>query len=277
MRIPFSALFGSLGALVLALVAEPAHAFQIVIHPSVCAYIPCYSGGGSLGVVTLLMAKFIPSMYVVFGAVAGIYLMINTIKMVTEASDEGVVSEAKGNIIHIIVGCVVVGGAALIVESFGVGYGLRLLNPAPVSTLLTYVILFFRLILGTALMVNIVIQAFRILSSQGDSGAQEKGRKRLVMGFIGVGFMLLASIIVSVAVPGANTAPLIIELVGIANFLITLVGALCVVAIIIAGICYVISVDESFKDKAKTAIKVGIVTLVIMLLAYAVVHTLFMI
>lgn len=63
------------------------------------------------------------------------------------------------------------------------------------------------------------------------------------------------------------------EVVGIANFLITLVGALCVVAMILAGIAYVISVDESYKDSAKTAIKVSIVTLVIMLLSYAIVNT----
>ncbi len=265
----------AIGALLSVLVVEPAHAFQIVIHPSVCQFIPCIAAGGSQGIVVLLMARFIPSMYVVFGAVAGIYLMINTIKMVSEGSDEGVVSEAKVNIIHIIVGCVVVGGAALIVQTFAVGYGLRIANPAPLNTMLGIVILFFRLLIGTALMVNITIQAFRILSSQGDSGAQEKGRKRLVMGFIGVGIMLLASLIVSAAVPGANSTPLIGEMVGIANFLITIVGALCVVGMIVGGICYVISIDESLKDKGKTAIKVSIVTLVIMLLAYAVVNTLF--
>ncbi len=271
MRIPFLAF----GALVLALLAEPVHAFQITIHSSVCAYIPCYSGGGSAGIVALLMANFIPSMYVLFGGVAGIYMMLNTIKMVTEGSDEGVVSEAKSNIIHIIVGCVVVGGAALIVESFGIGHGIRIVNQAPVSALLTLVIMFFRLVMGAALMANIVIQAFRLISSQGDSGQEEKARKRLITGFIGVGLMLLASIIVSAAIPGANSTPLAGEIVGIANFLTTLIGALCVVAIIVAGICYVISIDEGFKDKAKTAIKVSIVTLVVTLLAYAVVNTLF--
>lgn len=268
-------LLSATSALVLGLVSEPAHAFQITIHPSVCNFIPCLAGGGSQGIVALLMARFIPSMYVVFGAVAGIYLMINTIKMVTEASDEGTVSEAKGNIIHIIVGCVIVSAAAFIVETFGVGYGLRIANPAPLNMAVAAVILFFRLIIGTALMVNITIQAFRIIASQGDSGAQEKGRKRLVVGFVGVGIMLLANAIVLAAVPGANSMPIVGEMVGIANFLITIVGALCVVGMIVAGIYYVISVDESLKDKAKTAIKVSIVTLVIMLLAYAVVNTLF--
>lgn len=271
MRIPFLAF----GTLLLTLTAGHAHAFQINIDPSVCNFIPCIAGGGSAGIVALLMAKFVPSMYIVFGAVAGIYMMLDVIKMVTEGSDEGVVTEAKGNIIHIIVGCVVVGGAALIVESFGVGYGIRIVNAAPITGAITYIITFFRLLIGAVLMANIVLQAFRIISSQGDSGAQEKGRNRLIMGFIGVGIMLLASVIVSAAIPGANSAPLMGEIVGIANFLITLVGALCVVGVIVGGIFYVISVDESYKDKAKTAIKVSIVTLVIMLLSYTVVQTLF--
>lgn len=267
--------FLAIGTLVFALLAEPVHAFEITIHSSVCAFIPCYSGGGAAGLVTFLMARFIPSMYILFGAIAGVYLIINAIKMVTQGSDEGAVGEAKESIIHIIIGCVVVGGAAMIVETFGVGYGLRIANPTPLNTMLTLVIAFFRAILGTAVLANVVIQAFRILTSQGDSGAQEKGRNRLIIGFIGVGIVLLASVIVSAAAPGANTAPLIGEIVGIANFLITLVGALCVVGVIVGGILYVISVDESYKDQAKTAIKVSVVTLVIMLLSYAVVNTLF--
>lgn len=269
MRIPFLAIAG-IGFWSL---APKALAFQITVHQSVCQYVPCFAGGGSAGLVAFLMAKFIPSMYVVFGAVAGIYLLKNAITMVIKGMEEGEAAEARGNIINIITGCVVVGISGFVVQSFAVGYGLQVVNPAPISTALGNVILFFKLVVAAAAMANLVIQAFRIISSQGDSGMMEKGRKRLIMGFVGIGIILLANVIISATVPGAGSAMLSAEVVGIANFLITLVGALCVVAMILAGIAYVISVDESYKDSAKTAIKVSIVTLVIMLLSYAIVNT----
>ena len=59
---------------------------------------------------------------------------------------------------------------------------------------------------------------------------------------------------------------------GIINFTLTLIGALAVFTIIIAGIMLVLSVDEGLKDRAKKAIVVAVVGLIVALLSYILVR-----
>ena len=73
---------------------------------------------------------------------------------------------------------------------------------------------------------------------------------------------------------GAMLAIVFIPLafVGIINFTLTLIGALAVFTIIIAGLLLVLSIDENLKDRAKKAIVVAVVGLIIALLSYILVR-----
>ena len=76
------------------------------------------------------------------------------------------------------------------------------------------------------------------------------------------------------AVGAADNGQLIIiqELAGLANFILELIAAVSIIAILVAGILLIISVDESLKDRAKRIITGTLITLVIVIASYTLIN-----
>jgi len=241
---------------------------------SICTAIPCngISMSGAAGFADYMWDKLVTTLQVSFVAAAIITLFLATFNMVIFSSDENAVKEARASFYYTIIGAVFVGLSHWIVQAFSPTENV-IVNLTPLEAGIANVIMFINMMLTIALIANTVIQAFRIISSHGEQDQLDKARKRLVTGFIGVGIVLLANALVNTSKPGRNSNIAAGEMVGIANFMLALIGTLAVIAIIVAGILLIVSVDEGLKDKAKTAIRVAVIALFIVIISYALVLT----
>ena len=87
---------------------------------------------------------------------------------------------------------------------------------------------------------------------------------------MGVGLTMLAGAIANSVNPqSGSSSNLALEIAGVANYLMTIVGFMAVVTIILAGVFLILSVSDSLKDKAKTIIKTAVVALIGVTVSYA--------
>ena len=268
MSLRFSLLSG------LAALLVPTHVFAQII-PCALPGLPCVGGGGAEGLNQYIMEKIVPLMEVGFIGVAVVMLFTYAATFVFWSTEESSVTEAKTAYIYAITGASIVGLADITVRSFAPSYvGANIVNIPLINSGIQNVILYFKLILATAVTSNIVIQAFRLITAQSQDQT-EKARKRILTGFVGVAIMLMTDAIMRTVSPeyGAQSVGIAIELVGVANFLLVILGVLFVAAIVVAGMMLILSADESLKDKAKSVVKTSVISLIIVMTSFIIVNT----
>ncbi|MDO8468598.1 MAG: hypothetical protein Q7S29_02465 [Candidatus Peribacter sp.] len=189
------------------------------------------------------------------------------IKLLVMPESDSAVTETKQAFEYAIFGTILMLGAGLIAGSFVTG---GVVNPAGLNTVLDTVVTFMKALVATALLVNITIQGFNMIMAT-DEGGVTKARTKFLHGVYGAAIVLLASPIVNMLYD-KNASAGEIELKGIANYVITIFGLLAVVALIVSGILLVISVDESFKDRAKKLATASLVALIVVISAGALIN-----
>lgn len=233
--------------------------------------------GGAAGLSLYAYQRIISAFEVLYVGVSGIVLLIAMANMLIFSTDETHVGQGRMAFVYVMVGGAIVSLSRLIVQAFSpTTTGVLIVNNPPINTAVASVVLFIKLLLSIALLTNIAVQAARFIASQGEQDAMEKAKQRLIAGFIGVALVLLANIIVlnlNPTLAGASINNIGAEIAGISNYLITIVGFGAVVSIIIAGILLIVSVDESLRDRAKTFIKAGVISVLVCLIAYALVFS----
>lgn len=276
-------LFLSLTALLMALPPTIVHAFAIdATSVSVlCSILPCNgaSGGGAAGLSAYVLDRIITAFEVGIVAAAIISLFISAIQMVAFSTEENTISEARQSYIHIITGLVIVGLARWFVIAFSPpNTGTALVNTDMVTQGVGSVVTYLKLITSITLLVNIVVQAMRLISSQGEEAQVTKAKDRFIAGFIGAGIIMLANVIAVSVVPGyGGSVQLAVEIAGIANYILVILGFLSLLAMVIAGIMLIVSIDETMKDKAKNIIKTSLIGIIVVLTSYALVTAFIMI
>ncbi len=274
-----------LPALVLGLIVAllPSNALAFSIPINFCAFgfrvglSGVCSAGGAQGISDYMTDVVVPTVGVIFMAVAVAMFFTYAISILARSNDESGVQESKIAYMHAITGAAIVSLAVYFVYAFSpdprIGPGPNIVNRAPLEIGFSNVIFYIKIILGTAMLVNIVIQAARLIVAQSDEDA-EKAKQRLLYGFVGVAVILLANAMVRSAFPpmGADAGGITSELVGLANFLLSAFALVAVLAVIIAGIMLVVSFDEGLKDKAKTIIKTAVITLAVIVASYSLVN-----
>lgn len=278
--------------LALALLPVSAHAFAI--PQNFCAIGAAFGlsancgGGGAVGLSNYVANYGINTIGVVFLAVLMAMFFTYAVRLIVGSNDENTVRESKVGYAHAITGAAIVSLASFFVWAFSpniaFGPGAALVNKCPVQLGFLNVIKYFRIILGGAMLINLIIQGTRLISAQSQEDA-EKAKKRLLYGFVGVGIILLANRMVLAAFPdtvpctsfgiigtGGDSSIVSVEMVGIANFLLAAFGLIAVVAIIIAGAYLVLSVNEQNKDKAKNIVKTAVIALAVIIAAFAIVN-----
>jgi hypothetical protein len=248
--------------------------------PVVCgALMGCFVGGGGVfGLEEFLGGKILVILQGLFAALMIIMLLIYGATMIFKSSDESSISEAKQAYTYAIAGAAFASFSVWISSAFSVQQPASLINYDPVNSTLNNVYLFFKVTLGIALTVNLVLQAFRMITSEGSDELTGRARKRIVASFIGVGIVLLADRLIVALNPGtpigvASANSIIAEIIGVVNFLLTLIAGSAVIAIIIAGLLLVISIDEKLKDQSKQIVRVSLISLAIVLAALALVNS----
>lgn len=254
----------------------PLSAHALSISPesiaALCGVIPCGAvGGGAEGLSAHVFARIVTALEVGIIAAAIINLFVAAAQMVALSSEESTVKDSRNAYIHIITGLAIIGLARWFALAFSpANTGIALVNTGVVEEGVSNIVVYFKMIIAITLTVNIVIQAFRLISSQGQEEQVKKARERFIAGFIGAGVILLANVIATSIVPGyGGSSALALEIAGFANYLLTILGFLALLAIIAAGVLLIVSVDEGLKDKAKNIVKTAIVALIVVLVSYA--------
>ncbi|NOS67539.1 MAG: hypothetical protein HOO67_04215 [Candidatus Peribacteraceae bacterium] len=239
-----------------------------------CGIVPCSgAGGGSLGLSVYLFDRIVTALEVGIIAAAILSIFAAAVRMVMFSSEENTVTESRTSFIYIITGLAIIGLARWFVLAFSPAQtGSDLVDAGVVESGIGNIVTYFKLIIAVSLLVNIVAQAFRLITSQGQQESVEKAKKRFIAGFIGAGIIMLANVIVAAIVPGfGGSTVLAVEIAGIANYMLVILGFMAVLAIVTAGVMLIVSVDEGLKDKAKSVIKTAIVALIVVLTSYALV------
>lgn len=188
------------------------------------------------------------------------------IRMIVDAHNEKAFTDVQNSFIYVLSGMIVIALSAAFVNSF-----FNTISPINLTAGIYSVGTFFRTAAMGVFTMMVVIAGLRMITAQGDEGAFSKWTKVLVGNCIGVMIMFLADAIVI----GINRSPgaIVTELVGVGIFILTIIGFSCVLALIIAGILLITSIDESFRDRAKRAIIGTLISLAIVVATYTLIAT----
>ncbi len=261
-------------ALGIALLLWPvAAAAQLPVPDCPIPFLSC-GGGGVGGLNAFFWGSVWPALKIAFVGIALCCFVYYSVQLMLARSEESTINEAKSAYEMAIFGCALVALTAAIVEAFAPsGNPNDLVRPAPLINAVNQAIFFFKAALAGIVIMRLTIQGVRLILLEGQSqGETDKQKKQFFNGVFGVAAILLSNALVAALYPGANSGILAVELVGMANFLLELIGALAVVSIIIAGAMLIISVDESLKDRAKKVISCTMIAIVVVLCAYVLVN-----
>jgi len=263
MRKLSSAIFASLAALLPLAALAASNPSPDVIQTCVVPGISCLGGDlASYFDSTILRGARVAFTGLLFGAI-----LYYGIKLLIMPESDNTVTETKQAFEYALFGVILMLGAELIASSFVTG---GVVEPAGLNTVLGTVVTFIKALVATALLINITIQGFAMITAT-EEGGVTKARTKFLHGVYGAAIVLLASPIVNMMYD-KNPSAGEIELKGIANYIITIFGLLAVVALIVSGILLVISVDESFKDRAKKLATASLVALIVVISAGALVN-----
>lgn len=233
------------------------------------AGVGCYNSANPVPYVMNLISGPRGARSVIFVSLLIAMLIFYGIKLLIGSRDDNTLTEVKAAYGHALFGAIIVGGAFLLSDTFTLPTG-NLVDAAPFNTVVGNVITFFKALLATVVLLNIVIQGIRLVVAQED-GEIDKARKRLLHGMIGAAFVILSFAIVDAFYDTPSPAPLVAEAFGIARFALTIFGALAVIGLIISGVMLVVSVEEGLKDRAKKLVITCIVALAVVITAFGIV------
>lgn len=205
---------------------------------------------------------------VAFAGVLFAMLIWYGFRLIIGADNESTVTESYNAYAYAAIGSVLAGGAFVFANSFATPT--QLVNQAPANNIIFSIIRTLRALLFVALVFNIFYQGYRLVSDQDESQA-EKAKKQFIYGMIGAAIVILADRVV-VAISGVNVGILSTEIVGIANFLGTILGAFAVIALFVAGLWLVFAVNEQNADKAKKIITAAFIVLAITMVSLALIR-----
>ncbi|MDA1209121.1 MAG: hypothetical protein O2904_03785 [bacterium] len=205
-------------------------------------------------------------------------LVFYSVKLLLGSRDENTLTEVKMAYVNALIGAVLVGGAFAFSNTFATGNSTTLVVQSEFNNRVAIVGFFFQVLTASLTVANVSIQGMRLVIAQ-DEGAIDSARKRFFHGMVGTAICLLVLPIVDsftggttvLGGPSGTIAPIMLEVFGIAQFALTIFGAVAVSGMIIAGVMLVISVDESLKDRAKKLITASIVSFGVVIASYGII------
>lgn len=241
----------------------PYYAYAIAVDPCPLGSLSCESEIWNIiyDVATVFAFAFGGFLFAMF--------VYYAVRLLVSTGDENAQSEVRSSIVYAVFGAILVAGAQLLANSFAISGAI--VNAETLETgIISPVKDFITSLLSIALIVTITYQGIRLVLAE-DENQSGTARKRFIEGLIGAVVVILVDTIVDAFIPSGDMGGLTAELAGIARYLATIFGLLSVIAIMAGGIFLVFSATESLKDKGKHMIFVGLISLVIVWVSYALV------
>ncbi|MDD5055332.1 MAG: hypothetical protein PHZ00_03620 [Candidatus Peribacteraceae bacterium] len=227
---------------------------------------PCLAGVGAQRLSTFIIGHVIKEGLIAFWGISLVALLYYGAQMVLNSSKDQAYSDTTNSFLNALIGFVIIAAASTFATSFA-AYNPSGLGPviAKVSSTLVYASSGIFILMAT-------LAGLQMVLTQGDEGEFTKWQKVLIGNIIGVMIIFLSSILVN-AVMAQDEASIIVEMKGLALFLLTLLGFIGVIALIVAGVMLIISIDESLRDKAKQIVIGTLITLAFVLASYTLIIT----
>lgn len=245
------------------------------INPCFIPGLPCLQGTGAAGLATFATNYILKGAMIAFFAVALLFFFYYAIRLMLEGEEENTITEVKSAYGYGITGAVIVSLAGFLASSFS--DPTAIINPAPIEDGLSLVITFMRLAVSISMTAAIVYLGVRLILLQGQESEIEEQKKRFFNGLLGVAIIILAETVVSAFFPtaiigGSGAVTLAREIVGIINFILTLLGALALLAFVVAGIMLIFATEDALKDRAKKTIFTTVISIIVVFSSLLIVH-----
>ncbi|MFA5799331.1 MAG: hypothetical protein WC840_00035 [Candidatus Peribacteraceae bacterium] len=224
------------------------------------------AAGGAAALSVFIQNHILNQALIAFGGIVAAAVFYYAVRMIVNSQSESSYSELRNSFVHTFTGLVVIGCAAGIANAF------YTMTPNPLILGITSVTDYILTGAAGVFTLMVTIAGIGMVTSQGDEGAFSKWRKVMIGNIIGTVIMLLAATIVN-AVTSRNPFLVTSELAGISLFLLQIIGFVCVIALIVAGILLIVSIDESLRDRAKRIIIGTLIALALLIASYTLIAT----
>jgi len=243
----------------------------LMLLPTICS-----AGAGAQALSTFVQQHIILQALIAFWGISWAAMFYYAVRMVIDAQKEDALSNATNSFIFAFTGFVIIAIAGAFAAAFSTtgfsGGPATGVSPGILQGSIVSVSNFIIEMSAGIFVLMIVIAGVRMVTTQGEQGAFDKAKHLLAINCGGVVLMLIAAAIVN-GVAYSDASIINEELKGIALFLLTLMGFLCVVALIVAGVYLVVSIEDSLRDKAKKIVIGTLTTLIIIFALYALIIT----
>jgi hypothetical protein len=229
-----------------------------------------FAGAGAQALAAFIDLHIISNGMVIFEGVAVVCVFYFGFRMILEAYKEEAFTNAQNSFIYAAAGFMIIAISQAFVNAFYAQSAGA--DPSVLNDGINSVTSFILTVMSGVMVLMVTIDGLRMIASQGDASERTRIIKLLIMHCIGVAISLLAFAIVH-AVADNDAGLLVEEMKGLILFLLTIMGTLCVVALITAGVFLVISIDESLKDRAKKVVIGTLTVLAFVLVSYTVIIT----
>ena len=229
-----------------------------------------FAGAGAQALAAFIALHIISNGRVTFEGVAVVCVFYFGFRMILEAYKEEAFTNAQNSFIYAAAGFMIIAISQAFVNAFYAQSAGA--DPSVLNDGINSVTSFILTVMSGVMVLMVTIDGLRMIASQGDASERTRIIKLLIMHCIGVAISLLAFAIVH-AVADNDAGLLVEEMKGLILFLLTIMGTLCVVALITAGVFLVISIDESLKDRAKKVVIGTLTVLAFVLVSYTVIIT----
>jgi hypothetical protein len=236
----------------------------------------CFAGAGAQELVQFVNTNIILQALAAFWGISWAAMFYYAIQLILNAQKEDAFSTASNSFIYAFTGFAIIACANAFAQGFSTtgfsGGNIPGFTPLLLGNSIESIWNFMIYMSAGIFVLMIVIAGIRMVTTQGEQAAFDTAKHLLVINCSGVALMLIAKAIVSGV--STNTPELITEeLRGIALFLLTIMGFACVLALIIAGLYLIISIDESYRDKAKKIVIGTLITLTLLFVVYGLIFT----
>ncbi len=225
----------------------------------------CFAGAGAAALAGFIDLHIIANGLIIFQGVAAICLFYYGFRMILEAYKDESFTNAQNSFIYAAAGFIIIAISQAFTNAFYAQSSGA--DPSQLIPGIESVGSFILTAMSGLMILMLTIDGIRMVASQGDASERTRIFKLIIMHCIGVAMSLIAFALVH-AVSDNDSGLLVEEMKGLVIFMLTIMGTLCVVALITAGVFLVISIDESLKDRAKKVVIGTLTALAFVLVSY---------